>query len=43
MTRTSWRDDFTRIVKDRSIAYADRRVGFRMDMPFENVYGKAGC
>ena len=26
MTRTSWRDDYTRIVKDRSIAYADERV-----------------
>ena len=42
MTRTSWRDDFTRIVKDRSIAYADGGSGFRMDMPFENVYGQGG-
>ena len=28
MTRTSWRDDFTRIVKDRAIAYSDARPGF---------------
>ena len=42
MTRTSWRDDFTRIVKDRSIAYAESESGFSMDMPFENVYGQGG-
>ena len=43
MTHTSWRDDFTRVVKNRAIAYADGRDGtFRMDMPFENVHGNGG-
>jgi len=42
MTRTSWRDDYTRVVKDRAIAYAAGRDGFRMDMPFENVHGNGG-
>ncbi len=42
MTRTSWRDDFTRIVKDRAIAYSEERGGFAMDMPFENVHGNGG-
>jgi CubicO group peptidase (beta-lactamase class C family) len=42
MTRTSWRDDFTRVVKDRAIAYSEDRGGFAMDMPFENVYGNGG-
>ena len=42
MTRTSWRDDFTRIVKDRAIAYGAGPSGFRTNMPFENVYGNAG-
>ena len=42
MTRTSWRDDYTRIVKDRSIAYAESMSGFSMEMPFENVYGQGG-
>ncbi len=43
MTRTEWRDDFTRIVKDRSVAYSptDDR-GWRMLMPFENVHGNGG-
>jgi CubicO group peptidase (beta-lactamase class C family) len=42
MTRTSWRDDFTRIVKDRAIAYSPAGDGFRMNMPFENVHGNGG-
>ncbi|MDQ3169407.1 MAG: serine hydrolase [Acidobacteriota bacterium] len=42
LTRTSWRDDFTRIVKDRAIAYAAGPSGFRTNMPFENVYGNGG-
>ncbi len=43
MTHTSWRDDFTRVVRNRAIAYSigpDRR--FHMDMPFENVHGNGG-
>jgi CubicO group peptidase (beta-lactamase class C family) len=42
MTHTSWRDDYTRIVKGRAIAYDDRDGAFRTDMPFENVYGNGG-
>ncbi len=43
MTRTEWRDDFTRIVKDRSVAYGPNgEGGWRMLMPFENVHGNGG-
>lgn len=42
MTRTSWRDDFTRIVRDRAVAYAEEPDGFHQDMPFENVHGNGG-
>lgn len=42
MTRTSWRDDFTAIVKDRAIAYSQTQSGFRMNMPFEDVHGNGG-
>lgn len=42
MTRTSWRDDFTRIVKDRAMAYQTAGDGFRTEMPFENVHGNGG-
>ena len=42
MTRTSWRDDYTRIVKDRAIAYSPSDKTFRMNMPFEDVHGNGG-
>jgi len=43
MTRTGWRDDFTRIVKDRAVAYRRRSDGgYSMLMPFENVHGNGG-
>jgi len=45
MTHTSWRDDYTRIVKNRAIAYLEDREHkgeFKTDMPFENVYGNGG-
>jgi CubicO group peptidase (beta-lactamase class C family) len=42
MTRTSWRDDYTRIVKDRAIAYSGGGTLLRQDMPFENVHGNGG-
>jgi CubicO group peptidase (beta-lactamase class C family) len=42
MTRTSWRDDHTRIVKGRAIAYLAARNEFHTQMPFENVYGNGG-
>jgi CubicO group peptidase (beta-lactamase class C family) len=41
MTQTSWRDDHTRIVKHRAIAYAQERDGFHTEMPFEDVYGNS--
>ena len=42
MTHTSWRDDYTRVVKGRAIAYEQNGGEFRTDMPFENVYGNGG-
>jgi CubicO group peptidase (beta-lactamase class C family) len=42
MTHTSWRDDYTRIVKGRAVAYDERRGELHTDMPFENVYGNGG-
>jgi CubicO group peptidase (beta-lactamase class C family) len=42
MTHTSWRDDFTRIVKGRAIAYVKEKDGFHSEMPFENVHGNGG-
>ncbi len=42
MTRTQWRDDFTRIVKGRAIAYAGKDGKLHSEMPFENVVGNGG-
>jgi CubicO group peptidase (beta-lactamase class C family) len=42
MTRTSWRDDFTRIVKGRAIAYSQDGATYKTNMPFENVHGNGG-
>jgi len=42
MTRTSWRDDHTRILKGRAMAYSDESDGFHTLMPFENVHGNGG-
>jgi hypothetical protein len=42
MAHTSWRDDYTRIVKGRALAYRERDGLFHTDMPFENVYGNGG-
>src|SRR5262245_241428 len=42
MTHTSWRDDFTRIVKHRAIAYDRRADGYHQDLTFENVHGNGG-
>ncbi|MEO8336319.1 MAG: serine hydrolase [bacterium] len=43
MTNTQWRDDFTRVVKNRATAYeGNPQRGFRTDMPFTNVYGNGG-
>ncbi len=42
MTSTSWRDDHTRIVKGRAMAYSDTNGRFTTEMPFENVHGNGG-
>src|SRR6202008_2553492 len=42
MTRTSWRDDHTRIVKDRAVAYAESGGKYSSDMPFEDIHGNGG-
>ena len=43
MTSSSWRDDYTRVVKGRAVAYAPTAGnGWRMDMPFENAHGNGG-
>ena len=42
MTRTSWRDDFTRIVRDRAIGYTVTGRDVVMNMPFENIHGNGG-
>jgi CubicO group peptidase (beta-lactamase class C family) len=42
MAQTSWRDDFTRVVKNRAIAYSESGGTYSLDMPFENVHGQGG-
>ena len=42
LRNTQWRDDHTRIVKGRSIAYATNGGGFEIDHPIENVHGNGG-
>ena len=42
MTRTSWRDDHTRIVKGRAMAYSRQNNEYHTEMPFENVHGNGG-
>jgi CubicO group peptidase (beta-lactamase class C family) len=42
MTHTSWRDDHTRIVKGRAIAYSLDNGDYHIEMPFENIYGNGG-
>lgn len=39
---TQWRDDYTRIVKGRSSAYAGRGLTYVIDRPIENVHGNGG-
>jgi len=42
MTSTQWRDDFAEVVRGRAAAYTPSGRGFRLEMPFENVYGNGG-
>jgi len=42
MTHTSWRDDHTRVVPGRALAYEKASDGYHTEMPFENVHGNGG-
>jgi CubicO group peptidase (beta-lactamase class C family) len=42
MTNTEWRDDPTRVVPDRALAYSLSGTSFSIDMPNEYVYGNGG-
>lgn len=42
MDHTSWRDDYTKVLKGRAIAYDKQADGFHTLMPFENVVGNGG-
>ncbi len=39
MTHSSWRDDYTRVVKGRAAAYDLRDGAFHTNMDIENIYG----
>lgn len=41
MTRSGWRDDYTKIVPGRAQAYGPMGGGWRLVMPNENVYGNS--
>lgn len=42
MTNTEWRDDPSRVVPNRALAYSLSGNNFRIDMPNEYVYGNGG-
>lgn len=42
MRQTQWRDDWNRVVPHRATAYSSTKDGFRVEMPFMNVYGAGG-
>jgi CubicO group peptidase (beta-lactamase class C family) len=42
MNDSSWRDDWTRVVKRRAVGHGERRGAFVTNMPFENVHGNGG-
>ncbi|MCC7186341.1 MAG: beta-lactamase family protein [Acidobacteria bacterium] len=42
LTRTSWRDDYARVIPGRAIGYSMSFGRFVQDMPFENVHGNGG-
>jgi CubicO group peptidase (beta-lactamase class C family) len=42
MTHTSWRDDYTRVVRGRAMAYSSKSDEYHTLMPFENVHGNGG-
>ncbi len=43
MSKTSWRDDFRRVVPGRAVAYRTKTAdGYTQEMPFEDNYGHGG-
>ncbi|MFT3824058.1 MAG: serine hydrolase domain-containing protein [Chitinophagaceae bacterium] len=42
MTHTEWRDDYTRVVPQRAIAYSKNGPRYVTNMPNEDVYGNGG-
>jgi CubicO group peptidase (beta-lactamase class C family) len=42
LTHTQWREDFTRVVKGRAVAYNADPSGYHQSMPFDNVLGAGG-
>jgi CubicO group peptidase (beta-lactamase class C family) len=42
LTHTQWRDDFTRVVKGRAVAYNADPGGYHQLMPFDDVIGPGG-
>jgi CubicO group peptidase (beta-lactamase class C family) len=42
MARSTWRDDFRRVVRNRAIAYSAGTGGYQQNMPFENSIGNGG-
>jgi CubicO group peptidase (beta-lactamase class C family) len=42
MSKTQWRDDFTRTVPGRASAYTMDDGAWHLQMPFENVHGNGG-
>ncbi|ULQ52962.1 serine hydrolase domain-containing protein [Flavihumibacter fluvii] len=42
MSCTQWRNDYTRIVKNRATAYEKKGAGYVIDMPNEDAYGNGG-
>jgi CubicO group peptidase (beta-lactamase class C family) len=42
MNNTSWRDDYTRVLKNRALAYDKQDDGYHTQMPFEKVVGQGG-
>lgn len=42
MPHTSWRDDYSRVVHNRALAYSEAADGWHLNMPFENTYGNGG-
>jgi len=42
MNHTSWRDDYKKVVPNRAIAYSKNGGIYKINMPFERVYGPGG-